>query len=179
MLRQALLQVNLPKLHSGRIDCRDDFLAVFCFKDCISGPAKLNTKQTGLWIFHKIMCISPGQEEHNLWAILSFWSGVHKFTNYNIDWWLVTHGEISACIYRQCGTYHLCGPRACVCISEKSTWACGVSTTWNLQVKRLQCISLFLNFALIWSSIDCKAIIFCLHLYTYSLKGQPGSFFIV
>ena len=106
----AFSQVNLTKLRSGRIDCRDAFLAAFCFKDCISGPTKLSTKLTGLWTFHKIMCASPGQEEHNLCSHSFFWSGVHKFTN-----WLVTCGRISAC-----GTYHLCGFQACAYISEKA-----------------------------------------------------------
>jgi len=31
-LGQAFSQVNLAKLRSGRIDCRDAFLAAFCFK---------------------------------------------------------------------------------------------------------------------------------------------------
>ena len=39
-LGQAFLQVKLTKLCSGRIDCRDAFLAAYCFKDCINGPTK-------------------------------------------------------------------------------------------------------------------------------------------
>ena len=114
-LGQAFSQVNLTKLRSGRIDCRDAFLAAFCFKDCISGPKKSSTKYTGLRTFHKIMCTSPGQEEHNLCSHSFFWNVVQKFTDYNIGWWVVTCGGISAC-----GTYHLYGFRACAHISEKA-----------------------------------------------------------